>query len=102
MKNESARSLKTCPICGSQAKCTFKEHWYHHVWRAHLAPYEPGNFRWFKGNMATFGRWRGFWSTIGLISPLFNTLRHWKYRKHQLVCAGLKDLPDFPEPPRQI
>lgn len=58
----------------------------------HFRLYEGGNWRWFKGNMATFGKWDGFWSTIGLICPLFTTIRHWKYRKAQLVLADGKPL----------
>lgn len=46
--------------------------------------YESGNWKYFRGNMRTFGRWDGFWMTVCLISPLFNTLRYWKYRNHRL------------------
>ena len=51
----------------------------------HFKLYQSGQWRYFKGNMATFGKWDGFWATIGLISPLWTSLRHWRYRKSHLT-----------------
>lgn len=58
----------------------------------HFRLYAGGNWKWFRGNMATFGAWDGFWGTIGLVCPAFNTLRHWQYRKARLVLADGRPL----------
>lgn len=58
----------------------------------HFRLYESGNWKWFRGNMRTFGWWDGFWATIGLICPLYTTLRHWRRRKATLVLADGKPL----------
>lgn len=55
---------------------------------SHFYLYSPGHWKYFSGNMRTFGAWSGFWSTIGLICPAFNTLRHWRYRKARLTIGG--------------
>ena len=73
--------MNACPICGERSTRPVLATLHH------LRLYESGNWRFFRGNMAAFGRWRGFWSTVCLISPLFNTLRHWKYRKCRLELA---------------
>lgn len=73
--------MKHCLICGDNTNRPIVAT----LW--HLRLYEGGNWKWFKGNMATFGKWAGFWGTVGLICPLFTTLRHWKYRKCRLELA---------------
>jgi hypothetical protein len=51
---------------------------------AHFWIYQPAQWQYLKGNMATFGRWSGFWSTVELAFPMFNSLRHWRHRKTRL------------------
>lgn len=78
--------MKQCLVCGERTK----QPWLATLW--HFRLYEGGNWKWFKGNMATFGKWGGFWGTISLICPLFCTLRHWKYRKCTLELADGRPL----------
>ena len=54
---------------------------------SHFYLYAPGNWQYLRGNMKMFGRWSGFWSTMDLICPALNTLRHWKYRKARLTIG---------------
>lgn len=78
--------MKRCLICGDETKRPIA------ATLEHLRLYESGNWGWFKGNMRAFGAWSGFWSSVGLVCPLFNTLRHWKYRKVTLAVPGGKPL----------
>jgi hypothetical protein len=54
---------------------------------SHFYLYTPGQWKWLKGNMRTFGRFSGFMSTLYLAFPALNTLRHWKHRKSRLDLA---------------
>lgn len=74
--------MKHCLVCGDKTAKPILATLYH------FRLYESGNWKWFKGNMATFGKWDGFWSALCLVCPLFNTLRNWKYRKATLVLAN--------------
>lgn len=67
-------SDKKCIICGRETW-----HPFLHLWD-HLKPYERGGFDCLKGNMAMFGRWRGFLSCLYMASPLINTIVHWRTR----------------------
>jgi hypothetical protein len=73
--------MKTCPVCGQESPKPWVAAFYH------FRLYEPGQWKWLKGNMSMFGRWSGFLSTCGLAFPVFNTLRFWRYRKSTLVLA---------------
>lgn len=74
--------MKHCIVCGEPTEYPVRSAFSHF----HL--YAPGNWKYFRGNMRQFGAWEGFWSTVGLICPAFNTLWHWRYRKARLTVGG--------------
>lgn len=45
----------------------------------HIRPW-----RYWRGNIKTFGFWSGFKSNIALTLPLLNMIIHWKYRNMHL------------------
>lgn len=67
-----------CLICGEPSEKPIRST-FSHLWL-----YVPGQWKYLRGNVRMFGLWDGFWGTVYLVSPLLNTLRHWKYRKHRL------------------
>ena len=67
-----------CLWCGGETK-----HPVCHLF-AHFWIYRAGQWQYLKGNCRTFGKWGGFWGTIGLAFPIYNTLRHWRFRKARL------------------
>lgn len=71
--------MKKCLWCGVETEYPLSALFSHF----HL--YSSGQWRYWRGNIKTFGIWDGFWSSVGLTFPIFNTLRHWKYRKAKLV-----------------
>ncbi|MDE2104486.1 MAG: hypothetical protein KGL39_45040 [Patescibacteria group bacterium] len=78
----------TCIICGEKLK-PGSNRLMSAFW--HFRPLEWKQRPWFRGTLKRFG----ISAAIGLMSPLYNTLRHWKYRKAKLTsqfCA-LDDQP---------
>ena len=79
---------KTCIICGEKLKPN-SNRLTAALW--HFRPLELKQWPWFRGTV----KHCGISSAISLMSPLYNTLRHWKYRKAKLTsqfCA-LDDVP---------
>ncbi len=78
---------KTCAICGSTIK-----HGHNPVAAAlwHFRPFDLSQLPWVRGTLRCFG----VDAALCLISPAFNTIRHWKYRKYKLTCQfrTLEDL----------
>ena len=73
--NKKAR----CLICGETTTkpiATAFEHFF---------LYASGNWKYWRGNIKTFGFWPGLHGSICLTFPIYNTLRHWKHRKSRLV-----------------
>ena len=71
--------MKECIVCGEktdQPIAAAFEHFYLYV---------PGNWRYWRGNIKTFGFWSGLSGSLGITFPIYNTLRHWKHRKSRLV-----------------
>lgn len=76
--------MKTCLICGES---TMKPA---HAAFSHFWLWNPGQLQFLRGNISMFGFWSGLDSTLGLICPAYNTLRHWKHRKARLSIGGEK------------
>jgi len=76
----------TCIVCGDKTHKPFQAA-FEHFWF-----YESGQWQFLRGNIATFGFWDGLNATLGLAFPFYNTLRHWKYRKHRLVIPKDADI----------
>lgn len=63
-----------CPICGEKAKrpiLAALEHFK--LWR-------PKQAKIAKGNIRTFGLWRGLFATLEICCPAYNTIRYWAVR----------------------
>lgn len=71
--------MHKCVICGQATDRPIREL----LWHFRLV--EWGQWRFWRGNIATFGFWSGLKSSITLSFPIINTLWHWKYRKARLV-----------------
>lgn len=67
-----------CQWCGEVTEHPFMA-LFSHFWL-----YQPGQWKYMRGNVRTFGLWDGFWGTIYLIFPFANSLRHWRHRKSRL------------------
>jgi hypothetical protein len=76
---------KHCIVCGRSSDRPIRDA------LSHFKLYAGGNWRWFRGNMQTFGAWDGFWTSVGLVCPAYTTIRHWKYRKSSLTIGDIKD-----------
>lgn len=71
-----------CVICGEPTGKPVQSA-FSHFWI-----YMPGARRYLRGNVRAFGFWSGLHSTLSLACPLYNTVRHWKYRKAKLEIGG--------------
>jgi hypothetical protein len=82
MKNQN------CIICNEQLKQNSNLLWAA-LWHFRLIEFKQ--WPWFKGTYKHFG----LSSAISLICPLYNTLRHWKYRRFKLTSKflSLEDMP---------
>lgn len=78
--------LKTCIVCGEKTEKPFQAA-FEHFWL-----WQPGMLQYLRGNICTFGFWSGLSATIGLMCPLYNTLKNWKYRKARMVIPKGADL----------
>lgn len=67
-----------CAICGDETIHPFA------AFVQHFRPYAGGNWGYVVGNCKTFGFWSGMRSNLTLLSPVMNTIIHWKYRKMKL------------------
>jgi hypothetical protein len=67
--------MAKCIICGDNTTRPIAAAFEHF----HL--YSPGKWQYWRGNIRMFGFWSGLGSNIGLTFPIYNTLRHWKYRR---------------------
>ena len=79
-----------CWICGEETKKLWPALW------EHLKPIDWEGRYFIKGNYQTFG----LRSVITLMSPLLNTIIHWKYRKHRLRIepfSGVKEVSSLKE-----
>ena len=71
--------MKHCIICGEKTEKPFLAAFTHfYLW-------QPGMLQYLKGNIQAFGFFDGLNATIGLMCPFYDTLKNWKYRKHQLI-----------------
>jgi len=77
--------MKKCLVCGEESATPIAST------LEHFKLYESGQWKYLRGNISCFGLYQGIMSVIGLAFPIFNTLRHWKYRKHRLVIEGITD-----------
>lgn len=87
-------ATRYCVICGEKTEQPFAAAVYHY------RVYERGNWKFLKGNQTMFGFWDGLHSTICLAFPFYNTLIHWKYRRHFLVIPGFTDSDGRRLPPK--
>jgi hypothetical protein len=72
-------SDKHCIICGDNTK---------HPIRAalhHFRLVDWNQWQFWRGNIQTFGFWRGLQGSLTLSFPILNTLIHWRHRKSKLV-----------------
>ena len=77
---------KFCPVCAEPTE---------YPWRAaleHFRLYQRGQWKYLRGNVSCFGLLQGISGTLGLAFPIYNTLRHWKYRKYRLVIPEGSDV----------
>jgi hypothetical protein len=77
--------MKHCVICGDETNQPVAAAFEHF----HL--YRSGQWRYLRGNIRQFGGWDGFWGTVGLVCPAFNTIRFWKLRRAKLVIPSYTD-----------
>ena len=77
--------MKTCPICGSKTPRPIL------AALEHFKVWELNQLKYMRGNIKAFGLVDGFMATIYLMSPIINTLRHWKYRKHHLKIGEFRE-----------
>lgn len=84
------RIMKTCCICGESTSKPLRAIW------EHLAPIDWSQMSWFRGTFKACG----LSAAVTLISPLLNTVLHWKYRKMRLTApfCALDDLPIAEKP----
>jgi hypothetical protein len=71
--------MNRCLICDERTT----QPWRAALWHFRLVDW--GQWRYWKGNIRTFGLRSGLAGSFALSFPIYNTLRHWKYRKHRLV-----------------
>jgi len=71
--------MKHCIVCGRPTDKPITAAY------EHFKPYEPGMWQYLRGNVSTFGPWRGLMGTLGLAFPWINTIRNWRYRHHRLT-----------------
>jgi len=75
--------MTKCKICGEKLKPN-SNRLMAALW--HFRPLEWKQWPWFRGTLKQFG----LDAAICLMSPAYNTLRHWKYRNAKLTsqfCA---------------
>lgn len=72
-------SAKRCIVCGDLTTSPWLAAFHH------FRLYESGNWKYLRGNCATFGLLSGIHSTLCLICPAYNTLRFWEHRKSRLT-----------------
>ena len=80
--------MKTCLFCGEILKPN-SNRLLAALW--HFRPFEKKQLPWFKGTRQHFG----LSAAMATISPLYNALRHWKYRRAKLASQfhSLDDQP---------
>lgn len=71
--------MKHCIVCGEKTDQPIAAAF------THFYLYAPRQWMYLRGNCKTFGLLSGIHSTLCLICPAYNTLRHWKHRKSRLV-----------------
>lgn len=71
--------MSKCIICGDETSKPVREA----LWHFRLV--EWGQWKFWRGNIATFGWRAGLRGSITLSFPIINTLWHWKHRKSRLV-----------------
>lgn len=74
--------MKYCLICGEKIDRPFA------ATVEHFRPIDLGQWPYVIGNFRTFGLWSGLHANVTLLSPVINTILHWKHRKSRLEVAA--------------
>ena len=71
--------MKRCIICDQPSDTPIRDA------LRHFRLVEWDQWRFWRGNIKTFGLWSGLKGSFTLSFPIINTLWNWKYRKARLV-----------------
>jgi hypothetical protein len=83
--------MNKCIICGDPTPTPIREA------LRHFRLVDWGQWRYWSGNISTFGFLSGLRGSICLSFPIINTLWNWKYRKRRLILPKGSDVDRFEE-----